>query len=87
MCFMLEPHMIDELCRNIQGFDYDERSNYFLSFNYFKMTVKELIEELEKYDDDAIVEIYKNDSYTDDVKNVYESVLTDFYKVIIIQNY
>ena len=51
------------------------------------MTVRELIEELEKYDDDAIVEIYKDDSYTDDVKNVYESVLTDFYKVIIIQNY
>ena len=51
------------------------------------MTVKELIEELEKYDDDAIVEIYKDDGYTDDVKNVYESVLTDYYKVIIIQNY
>ena len=51
------------------------------------MTVRELIEELEKYDDDAIVEIYKDDSYTDDVKNVYESVLTDYYKVIIIQNY
>lgn len=52
-----------------------------------KMTVRELIEELGNYDDDAIVEIYKRDDYTDEVKNVYESVLTDFYKVIIIQNY
>ena len=51
------------------------------------MTVKELIEELEEYDDDAIVEIYKDDSYTDDVKNVCEYVITDYYKVIAIQNY
>lgn len=51
------------------------------------MTVKELIEQLEQFDDDAIVEIYKRDDYTDEVKTVYESVLTDFYKVIIIQNY
>jgi hypothetical protein len=51
------------------------------------MTVKELIEKLEEYDYDSIVEIYKRDEYTDEVKTVYESVLTDFYKVIIIQNY
>lgn len=51
------------------------------------MTVKELINKLEEYDDDSIVEIYKRDDYTDEVKTVYESVLTDFYKVIIIQNY
>lgn len=51
------------------------------------MTVKELIEKLEQFDDDAIVEIYKNDEYTDEVKNVFESVLTDFYTTIIIQNY
>jgi hypothetical protein len=51
------------------------------------MTVRELIEELGNYDYDAVVEIYKRDDYTDEVKTVYESVLTDFYKVIIIQNY
>lgn len=51
------------------------------------MTVKELIEELEKYDDDAIVEMYENDEYTNEVKTVYESVLSEFYKVVIIQNY
>lgn len=51
------------------------------------MTVKELIEELQKYDDDAIVEIYKDDTYTDEAKTVYQSVLTEVYTVIIIQNY
>ena len=51
------------------------------------MTVKELIEKLEQFDDDAIVEIYKNDEYTDEVKTVYE-ILTDFYTTtIVIQNY
>ena len=51
------------------------------------MTVKELIEQLEQFDDDAIVEIYKNDEYTDEVKTVSESVLTDYYNVVLIQNY
>lgn len=51
------------------------------------MTVRELIEKLEEFDDDAIVEIYKNDEYTDEAKNVYESALTDYYTTIIIQNF
>ena len=51
------------------------------------MTVKELIEELEQFDEDAFVEIYKNDEYTDEAKTVFESVLTDFYKTVIIQNF
>lgn len=59
----------------------------FLYFYNTKMTVKELIEKLEQFDEDAIVEIYKNDEYSDEVKTVYESVLTDFYTTIVIQNY
>lgn len=51
------------------------------------MTVKELIEKLKEFDEDAFVEIYLNDDYTNDVKTVFESVLSNYYKTIIIQNF
>lgn len=48
------------------------------------MTVRELIAELEKYDDNFIVEIYVDDDYTNDVKTVYEDNLDE--DVVIITN-
>ena len=51
------------------------------------MTVKELIEKLQEFDEDAFVEVYTDDRYTNDVENVYESVLSDYYKTVVIQNF
>lgn len=47
------------------------------------MTVKELIEKLEEMPEDAIVEIYKNDEYLDDVEKVYLA----YDGTVVIQNY
>lgn len=52
-----------------------------------KMTVKELIEKLQEFDEDAFVEIYTNDDYTNDVKTVFMSVLSGYYETVIIQNF
>lgn len=51
------------------------------------MTVKELIEKLKEFEEDAFVEVYTNDGYPNDVVTVCESVLSDYYKTIVIQNF
>ena len=47
------------------------------------MTVKELIEKLEEMPDDAIVEVYKDDKYLDDVETVYLA----YDGTVVIRNY
>lgn len=53
------------------------------------MTVWELIKELEKYDKNAVVEIYKSEEYTEKVKDVRQPKKDEIHNenIVIITNY
>jgi hypothetical protein len=53
------------------------------------MTVWELIKELEKYNDDAVVIIYKDVDYSSDVKDVRQPKKDETHNenIVVITNY
>ena len=68
-----------------------KHSDFFTFLTIIKMTVKELIEKLRKYEDDATVEIsVARDDDSGDIKDVWRKgneETDEDYKIIVISNF
>ena len=68
-----------------------KHSDFFTFLTIIKMTVKELIEKLRKYEDDATVEISiardNDDGNIKDVWRKWNEETDEDYKIIIISNF